>query len=90
VTRGVQHAALRILVVEDADPVRALVVSALTRDGCAVEEASGVVEARARLSEGRPDVVGEEVLRRLRADPRTSATPVVVLSADATAGQGQR
>lgn len=34
-----------------------------------------------------PDVSGEEVLRRLRADPRTSATPVVVLSVDATAGQ---
>lgn len=36
------------------------------------------------------DVSGEEVLRRLRADPRTSATPVVVLSADATSGQRQR
>lgn len=34
-----------------------------------------------------PDVSGEEVLRRLRADPRTSATPVVVLSADSTAGE---
>ncbi|MBE2320757.1 PAS domain-containing protein [Solirubrobacter sp. CPCC 204708] len=31
-----------------------------------------------------PDVAGEEVLRRLRADPRTRAIPVVVLSADAT------
>ena len=37
-----------------------------------------------------PDLSGEEVLRRLRADPRTSATPVVVLSADATRGQAQR
>ena len=37
-----------------------------------------------------PDVSGEEVLRRLRADPRTSATPVVVLSADATPGQRRR
>ena len=37
-----------------------------------------------------PDVSGEEVLRRLRADLRTSATPVVVLSADATPGQLQR
>ena len=31
-----------------------------------------------------PDVGGEEVLRRLRADPRTAAIPVVVVSADAT------
>ncbi len=37
-----------------------------------------------------PDVSGEVVLRRLQADPRTAATPVVVLSADATPGQVQR
>jgi CheY-like chemotaxis protein len=37
-----------------------------------------------------PDLSGEEILKELRADPRTSATPVVVLSADATHGQVQR
>jgi signal transduction histidine kinase/CheY-like chemotaxis protein len=37
-----------------------------------------------------PDVSGEQVLRQLRADPGTSATPVVMLSADATSGQIQR
>jgi len=31
-----------------------------------------------------PDIPGDEVLRRLRADPRTAAVPVVVISADAT------
>jgi PAS domain S-box-containing protein len=31
-----------------------------------------------------PDISGEEVLRRLRADPRTEHIPVVVISADAT------
>jgi CheY-like chemotaxis protein/two-component sensor histidine kinase len=31
-----------------------------------------------------PDISGEEVLRQLRADPRTASTPVVVISADAT------
>jgi PAS domain S-box-containing protein len=31
-----------------------------------------------------PDIPGVEVLRRLRADPRTAAIPVVVVSADAT------
>jgi CheY-like chemotaxis protein len=31
-----------------------------------------------------PDIPGEEVLRQLRADPRTAAVPVVVISADAT------
>jgi CheY-like chemotaxis protein len=34
-----------------------------------------------------PDISGEEVLRRLRTDPRTAPIPVVVLSADATAGR---
>ena len=33
-----------------------------------------------------PDLPGQEVLRRLRAEPRTQAIPVVVLSADATPG----
>jgi len=33
-----------------------------------------------------PDIPGEEVLRRLQADPRTAGIPVVVLSADARPG----
>jgi signal transduction histidine kinase/ActR/RegA family two-component response regulator len=37
-----------------------------------------------------PDMPGEEVLARLRADPATSAIPVVVLSADATQNHNSR
>ena len=37
-----------------------------------------------------PDLPGDEELRQLRADPRTAAIPVVVISADATPGQIQR
>jgi CheY-like chemotaxis protein len=37
-----------------------------------------------------PDVPGEGVLRRLREDPRTASIPVVMVTADATAGQVQR
>jgi signal transduction histidine kinase/CheY-like chemotaxis protein len=37
-----------------------------------------------------PDISGEEVLRRLRANPRTSHIPVTILSADATPGQVDR
>jgi hypothetical protein len=34
-----------------------------------------------------PDLSGEEVLRRLKADSRTESIPVIVLSADATPAQ---
>jgi PAS domain S-box-containing protein len=37
-----------------------------------------------------PDVDGEEVLGWLRADPRTQAIPVIVMSADATPGRIRR
>ncbi|MBV9774513.1 MAG: response regulator, partial [Gemmatimonadetes bacterium] len=37
-----------------------------------------------------PDIPGEEVLRRLRSEPRTRATPVVIISADATPGAVRR
>jgi signal transduction histidine kinase/ActR/RegA family two-component response regulator len=42
------------------------------------------------LDQHLPDVTGAEVLHRLRADPETSAIPVVVVSADATPGQVRR
>jgi CheY-like chemotaxis protein len=42
------------------------------------------------LDQHLPDLAGEEVLRRLQADPDTAAVPVVVVSADATAGQTKR
>jgi CheY-like chemotaxis protein len=37
-----------------------------------------------------PDIPGDEVLRRLRADPRTAAIPVIVVSADATPASLER
>lgn len=37
-----------------------------------------------------PDISGDEVLRRLRLNPRTRHIPVTILSADATAGQVSR
>jgi len=37
-----------------------------------------------------PDLSGEEVLTRLRAEPNTRSTPVVVISADATEGRIER
>ena len=37
-----------------------------------------------------PDLSGKEVLRRLKANVRTAAVPVIVISADATPGQVER
>ena len=37
-----------------------------------------------------PDISGEEILRRLRADERTAAIPIFMVSADATLGQVAR
>ena len=37
-----------------------------------------------------PDVPGEEVLKTLRADPRTAAIPIIVISADATGAARSR
>ncbi|MCU1502605.1 MAG: sensor protein [Ilumatobacteraceae bacterium] len=37
-----------------------------------------------------PDIAGDEVLQLLRDDPATNSIPVIVISADATAGQVQR
>jgi CheY-like chemotaxis protein len=37
-----------------------------------------------------PDINGDEVLRQLRADSVLASTPVIIVSADATAGQIQR
>jgi CheY-like chemotaxis protein len=37
-----------------------------------------------------PDIQGDEVLRQLRADPRTAQLPIVMISADATSAQIER
>jgi two-component system cell cycle response regulator len=82
----------RVLVVDDVATNRILLQArlagafydpVLAADGseclaCAVEQAPDLI----LLDLGLPDLPGQEVLRRLRADPRTRDIPVIVLTAD--------
>ena len=75
-----------VLVVEDTEPVRALIVRTLAIDGCRTAEAASAGEARAQLSRDAPDVVvldlelpdssGLDLLRKLV----SLSVPVVVLT----------
>ncbi len=77
----------RVLVVEDAAPVRELVVRTLTSEGFLVEEAATGEQARRQLSAATPDVVlldvglpdtnGFELLREIVA---STGLPVIMLT----------
>ncbi len=91
----------RILIVDDEDANIEILQRILTRAGFArIETTNDSREVSALYIEHRPDLIlldlhlpdisGKDVLRDLRADPRTATTPVVILSADATTDQPQR
>ena len=91
----------KILYIEDNESNLRLVERILARDGdielvSAMQGRLGLELAREHqpalilLDLHLPDIAGDEVLRQLRDDPQTSAIPVVVVSADATAGQIRR
>jgi len=95
------HTVMTVLYVEDNQPNVDLVQHVLQfRPGVtlltAPDGATGVRIARryrpglVLLDLNLPDIQGDEVLARLRADDRTSAIPVVMISADATQGQIDR
>ena len=79
----------RVLVVDDEPSVREL-IGAVLETVCAVTEAGDGPEAFAALDGGAVDLVvldlmmphvdGLAVLRRIKGDPTTAATPVVVLT----------
>jgi PAS domain S-box-containing protein len=83
-----------VLSVED-NPANAMLMRSVVarRHGVVLREATTGADALASAFQQCPDVVlldlhlpdmrGEEVLRRLRSDPRTATVPVVVISADA-------
>ena len=80
----------RILVADDTDSVRALFRKLLTADGHEVIAVEDGVAALAAVQEHRPDVIlldvgmpqldGLEVCRRLKSDPQTRLTPVVLVT----------
>ncbi|MFY9578758.1 MAG: response regulator [Gaiellaceae bacterium] len=80
-----------VLVVDDDESVRSLVIETLDGNGYELREAADGGEALAKIAARRPDAIvldlmmptldGFEVLERLHAEPETRAIPVVVLTA---------
>lgn len=90
----------RILVVEDNEMNRDMLSRRLERRGyevqVAVDGAEGVARATAELPDlvlmdmSLPEVDGWEATRRLRADERARAIPIIALTAHAMAGDRQQ
>jgi putative two-component system response regulator len=80
----------RVLVVDDTEAVRSLFQKLLAADGHEVLSASNGSEALDAVQHERPDVIvmdvampvldGLEVCRRLKNDPRTRLTPIVLVT----------
>ena len=80
----------RILVADDTDTIRTLFEKLLTGDGYQVISAADGLEALDAVSVHHPDVIltdvtmpgmdGIEVCRRLKSDPETRLTPVVLIT----------
>jgi DNA-binding response OmpR family regulator len=88
---GIGESTRRILVVDDEPEIRQLVERTLVGHGFEVDTAPDGEEALARVAARPPALVlldamlprihGFEVARRLRADPRTRAVPVIMMTA---------
>ena len=89
----------RILIIDDEDDIREIVEVALQQTAgwqtlTASSAAEGAERARAELPDAilldvmMPDVDGVTALARLRADERTAAIPVILLTATVQIAQG--
>ena len=89
-----------VLVVEDYQDAREMYSAYLTFSGFGVAEASNGLEAIEKAVELMPDVIlmdlalprmdGWEATRRLKAEPKTRAIPVIALTAHAMRGDEER
>jgi CheY-like chemotaxis protein len=81
----------RVLIVEDDEATRAILVGMLDREGCRVDVAENGLTALERVRKAKPDIIlldllmpkmdGFEFLATLRATPDGSGIPIVVLTA---------
>jgi DNA-binding response OmpR family regulator len=92
---------MRILVVEDSDSIRRMIEALVSARGFKVTAVPNGVKALEAAATNPPDVVlldlhlpgtydGFEVCRRLRAEPATATTPVVIITAMTDAESRQR
>jgi CheY-like chemotaxis protein len=92
--------AIRVLLVEDAPFLRHAFGRLLRLHGFEVMEAKDGREALGCVHDFRPDLIvtdlmmpvmdGVELIRRLRADPRSSEVPILVITADPSAATEER
>ncbi|MDP9022327.1 MAG: response regulator [Actinomycetota bacterium] len=85
--------AARVLVVDDDPAVRQMLELALVFEGFEILTAADGLEALGRALQARPDAIlldvmmprmgGLEAAQALRGDPRTTATPIILLTARA-------
>ena len=92
---------MRILIVEDSDAIRRMIEALVAGRGFQVTAVSNGAKGLEAAAVHPPDVVlldlnlpgpydGLEVCRRLRAEPSTRSTPIVIITAMADAESRQR
>lgn len=90
----------RVLLVEDNELNRDMLSRRLTRRDFEIVVAEDGIEGVRQATDAKPDLIlldmslpgldGWEVARRLKADPGTSAIPIIALTAHAMAGDRER
>ena len=92
---------MRILIVEDSDSIRKMIEALVATRGFEVTAVSNGAKGLEAAATQTPDVVlldlnlpgtydGLDVCRRLRAEPATKSTPIVIITAMADADSKQR